>query len=114
LALAIILALVYLFSSPIWLRKVGFFGCGIMVVCFVLANVFAWQQKQIVDNRDGAIIIESAVPVKSTPAQNGTDLFILHEGTKVNITDDSMKDWREIRVADGKEGWLPTKDLEVI
>ena len=52
--------------------------------------------------------------MKSTPAQNGTDLFILHEGTKVNITDDSMKDWREIRVADGKEGWLPTKDLEVI
>lgn len=114
LALAIILALVYLFSSPIWLRKVGFFGCGIMVVCFVLANVFAWQQKQIVDNRDGAIIIESAVPVKSTPAQNGTDLFILHEGTKVSVLDNSIGDWCEIRVPDGKQGWVEVTQIEII
>lgn len=114
LALAIILALLYLFSSPIWLRKVGFFGCGIMVCCFVLAIVFAWQQKHMLDHRDGAIIIESAVPVKSTPAQNGTDLFILHEGTKVSVLDNSIGDWCEIRVPDGKQGWVEMTQIEVI
>ena len=114
LIVAIILALAYLFSDRIWLRKVGFFTGLLFLVVFVLSNLFAYQQKQALVFRSGAIIIRSAVNVKSTPAHNGTDLFILHEGTKVTITDNTMKEWREIRVADGKEGWLPTKDLEVI
>lgn len=114
LVIAIILALAYLFSDRIWLRKVGFFGGFILLAVFVLSNLFAYQQQKALIHRSGAIIIRSAVNVKSTPANNGTDLFILHEGTKVTITDDSMKDWREIRVADGKEGWLPAKDIEVI
>ena len=114
LVIAIILALAYLFSDRIWLRKVGFFGGFILLAVFVLSNLFAYQQQKALVHRSGAIIIRSAVNVKSTPANNGTDLFILHEGTKVTITDDSMKDWREIRVADGKEGWLPAKDIEVI
>ena len=114
LVIAIILALAYLFSDLIWLRKVGFFAGLLFLVMFALSNLFAYQQKQAFIERSGAIIIRSAVNVKSTPASNGTDLFILHEGTKVTITDATMKEWREIRVADGKEGWLQTKDLEII
>ena len=68
----------------------------------------------MLESRSGAVIIQSAVPVKSTPAQGGTDLFILHEGTKVNITDDSMDNWKEIRVADGKEGWVQADQIEII
>jgi len=52
--------------------------------------------------------------VKSTPSANGTDLFILHEGTKVFITDDTMQDWREVRLPDGKVGWVETNQIEVI
>ena len=114
LVVALILALLYLFSDRIWLRKLGFFGGILLLLTFALSNLFAYQQKQALVHRTGAIIIHSAVNVKSTPAHNGTDLFILHEGTKVTITDDSMNDWKEIRVADGKEGWLQTKDIEKI
>ena len=114
LALTIILLLVYLFSEKIWLRKTGFFGGVALLVLFVVANIFAWQQKQELLHRKGAIIFAPAVTVKSTPAANGTDLFILHEGTKVDITDGSMKDWKEIRIADGKEGWIESKHIRVI
>ncbi|MDE6688742.1 MAG: tetratricopeptide repeat protein [Prevotella sp.] len=114
LALAIILALLYLFSGSVLLRKVGFFGGIVAVVAFLLFNVFAWQQSQLLKNRSGAIIIQSAVPVKSTPAHGGTDLFILHEGTKVNITDDSMDNWKEIKMADGKKGWVQANQIEII
>jgi SH3-like domain-containing protein len=58
--------------------------------------------------------MEPSVTVKSTPAKNGTDLFILHEGTKVSITDSSMRGWLEIRIADGKEGWVERNKLEEI
>ena len=114
LALVIVLSLVYLFSGQIWLRKVGFFGGITMLALFVLANVFASQQKQSLMHRKGAIVVSSSVTVKSTPAMNGTDLFILHEGTKVSIKDGSMKDWKEIRLADGKEGWIKSKEIEMI
>lgn len=113
-ALAIVLALAYLFSARIWVRKVGFFGGLAFIAVFILANLFAYQQRQELVNRTDAIIISSAVPVKSTPSKSGTDLFILHEGTKVEITDGTMRGWKEIRVADGKEGWIETSKIEII
>ena len=114
LALVIILLLIYLFSERIWLRKIGFFGGLVLLALFVLSNFFAWQQKQDLLFRKGAIIVSPSVTVKSTPAVNGTDLFILHEGTKVTITDGSMKVWTGIRIADGKEGWVESKMMEAI
>ncbi len=114
LGLLIVLALVYLFAERLVLRKIGFFGGLVMIVIFLLSNLFAWQQYKQLMARKGAIIVSSAAPVRSTPAKNGTDLFVLHEGTKVEITDDSMKDWKEIKVADGKEGWIETSLIEVI
>lgn len=114
LVAAIFLALAYLFANLVWLRKIGFFGGLFFVMIFLASNLFAWQQKKAFVFRSGAIIMRSAVNVKSTPSKNGTDLFILHEGTKVNITDATMRGWKKIRVADGKEGWLETKEIEII
>ena len=114
LALVIVLLLVYLFANRIWLRKVGFFSGLLMLAVFVFSNLFAWQQKQNLLFRKGAIVMAPSVVVKSTPAKNGTDLFILHEGTKVSITDGSMRGWLEIRIADGKEGWVERNKLAEI
>ena len=114
LAVAIFLALLYLFASPVWMRKAGFFGALAMLLLFVVANIFAYAQKQGFVRRSGAIIMAPAVTVKSTPAKQGTDLFILHEGTRVEITDGTMRQWKRIRLADGKEGWIETSQMEII
>ena len=114
LALGIVLVLIYLFANRIWLRKFGFFGGGFVVILFVLSTVFAYQQRALLMKHDGAIVVSSAVQIKSTPAKNGTDLFILHEGTKVTIVDGTMKNWKKVIVADGKEGWLETANIEII
>ena len=114
LALAIILALVYLFVDRVWMRKTGFFGALALLMIFLLANLFAWQQRDKLLHRDGAIVVAPTVSVKSTPAKNGTDLFTIHEGTRVTITDNTMKGWREIRLADGKRGWIAVETIEII
>ena len=114
LAIVIVLFLVYLFSARVWVQKLGFFGGIVLLLLFVLSHFFAWQQRQQLLYRQGAIVVTPSVAVKSSPAQNGTDLFILHEGTKVVIADSSMKNWREIRLADGKKGWIESKKIEVI
>ena len=85
------------------------------VVCFVLlANVFAFQQKNELLNRNNAIVLTPSVTVRSTPSESGTSLFILHEGRKVEIKDNSMRKWKEIRLEDGKVGWVPASSVEVI
>lgn len=114
LCLVIVFSLLYLFASRIVLRKVGFFSGMAFLLIFLVSNIFAYQQKKVLSERTGAIIMSPAVQVKSTPAKNGTDLFILHEGTKVEITDASLSGWTEIRLADGKEGWVETSQIEVI
>ena len=65
-------------------------------------------------NNKEAIILLPSVTAKSTPSENGTTLFILHEGHKVEIKDNSMKEWKEIKLEDGKVGWVPTQSLELI
>lgn len=114
LFVALMLALVYLFANALWMRKVGFFGGILFIFFFLVSNLFAWQQQRVLQYRTGAIIMKSSVPVKSTPSKGGTDLFILHEGTRVDITDDTMKGWREVRLADGKRGWVEVSQIEVI
>jgi uncharacterized protein YgiM (DUF1202 family) len=112
--LALCLALVYLFADKVWLRKIGFFGGILMIALFIVSNVFAFHQRRILDNRTSAIVIAPSVNVKTTPEAAAKDAFLIHEGTKVEITDDSMNDWKCIHLANGKEGWVSTKVLERI
>jgi SH3-like domain-containing protein len=51
--------------------------------------------------------------VKSAPNSTGNNLFILHEGSKVEILEEAGK-WRRIEISDGRQGWLESKDIEVI
>lgn len=104
----------YIFGNRLILKKVGFIAAVLFLVVCVCANIFAGGQKNKVIDRKSAIVMEPTITVKSTPNESGTDLFVLHEGTKVYIEDNSMKGWKEIRLEDGKEGWLPTTSIEVI
>ena len=111
IVMALLLVLLYLFGPQLMLRKIGFFGGLAFFVIFLLSNLFAFQQKQALDNRTGAIIISPSVNIKKTPAKNSADQFVLHEGTRVDIIDKGMTDWRCIRVGDGREGWIETKAI---
>lgn len=104
----------YLFSKRIVWKKVGFIAALFMLSICVLANVFASTQKTEIQKHESAIIMAPSVTVKSTPNEGGTDLFIIHEGRKVTIKDNTMKDWKEIQLEDGNAGWVPTSVIEVI
>lgn len=113
-ALTLVLLLVYFFSSVIAVRKIGFFGALVCLVFVVLTNALAASQRNLQLYRTGAIIMHPAITVKSTPSKSGTDLFILHEGTRVEILDNSMKEWVEVQIADGKKGWMERRQMEEI
>ena len=114
IVMALLLILVFLFAPQMWARKSGFYGAAVFLLLFAFANLFAFQQKHELETKQGAIVIAPIVNVKKTPAASGTDVFVIHEGTRVDITDRGMKQWRGIKLADGREGWLKTSQIEEI
>jgi SH3-like domain-containing protein len=57
--------------------------------------------------------MSGVVTVKSSPDKSGTDLFQLHEGTKVSLKS-TLGDWIEIRLGNGSIGWVKQECLEKI
>lgn len=106
--------IMYFFSADIIVRKIGFFGALLSLVVVLLTNALAYSQRRMQVERSGAIVMTPAVTVKSTPSKSGTDLFVLHEGTRVEILDNTMKEWVEVQIADGKVGWMEREQLEQI
>lgn len=104
----------FFFSKQIVWKKAGFITGIVFSIVVILTNVFAFQQKHEILNRNNAIVLTPSVTVRSTPSDSGTSLFILHEGRKVEIKDATMREWREIRLEDGKVGWVPASSVEVI
>lgn len=106
--------LLFLFSNKMGARKTGFVFAIILLLTTIFANIAAWHQHDKMTNRTRAIITQPSVTAKSTPDASGTDLFVIHEGRKVNITDDTMRGWKEIELEDGTMGWVPATVLEKI
>ena len=114
LILALALLMLYFFSATGWQRRVGFYGALLGLIFFVLSNIFAVQQRRQLSERSSAIITSSSASVKKNPKADAAASFVIHEGTKVQITDKSIRDWAAIRLSDGREGWLPLSQMEEI
>lgn len=114
LTLLIVFVLVLLFAVSIPLRKTAFVSALLMILIVVLSTLFAFQCNYERTHRTHAIVTSGATNVGSTPSQGGTTLFLLHQGTKVRIIDDSMQQWKEIELADGKRGWISARSIEKI
>ena len=103
----------FFFSKWIRLKKIGFFAGICFLLISLVANLFADSQQYKLLHRAAAIVFASTVTVKSSPDASGTDLFILHEGTKVTIKS-TLGEWSEIQLEDGNVGWMPSKEIEQI
>ena len=110
----LVLLLLFWASDSIFVRKCAFSSAVLLLLVCILSNVCAVQQRNFKQTHTSGIIISPAVTVKSTPADNGNDLFVLHEGSKVEILDSSLKEWCEVSIADGKVGWIPKKSFDLI
>ena len=113
-ALMLVCLLVFWASGSVNIRKLTFSSAVILLLFAILSNVCAMQQRNFKQTHTSGIITTPAVTVKSTPADNGNDLFVLHEGSKVEILDSSLKEWCEVSIADGKVGWIPKKTFDLI
>ena len=114
LAVTLACVLLFLLGRRVAARKTGFIAGIVALVLALLCVSFAFWQRADYRKADSAIITRAVTTVQSAPGRDSAkDLFVLHEGTKVKLLD-SVGSWRNIELADGRQGWLPETDLEVI
>ena len=114
LAAAVAMALLFLLGSTAGRRRVGFFvGIACLLFAFLGWDFAQWQRQEALA-QDRAIVMRPVSSVKSSPsAESAKDLFILHEGTRVKILD-NVGSYSNIELGDGRQGWIPSADIEVI
>jgi len=112
IVLALSLLLVLLIRIP-WIRSTAVFIAILALIFTVFSIIFAKKETfQYARNPEG-IIMGYVVNVKSTPTEKGSDLFVIHAGLKVGITD-QLNEWVEIRLPNGEKGWILASVIEEI
>lgn len=111
--LASFLFLMYHFSSSTR-KKLFYFNTTIFAFFIMLVSVFfAFNNYETIQKNRVAIIFSPKVEIKNAPTESSDEVFELHEGTKVIILDE-LDDWKKIKIADGKVGWIRDKELKEI
>jgi tetratricopeptide (TPR) repeat protein len=113
MVLTLAAAFIFLIARTPRTRRLAFWPGTLVLAIFALSLFFSIQSYRMYKKQDTAIIFTPTVTVKSSPSDSSVDLFVIHEGTKVRITD-RIDDWSEIRLANGNVGWIKTTTFRPI
>jgi tetratricopeptide (TPR) repeat protein len=103
----------YIYSSRYRIKVLGFWAAIFLLIISASSLAFTVRNKSLVYDSNKAVIFTPSVNGKSSPDISGTDLFVLHEGSKVTI-EDQVGEWFEIKLTDGNKGWVPSNSLTII
>lgn len=113
-ALMLAMILLFVLSPSVAGRRTGFFTGIVFLLIAIMSLSFSLWQKNDYMKSDKAIVMRPVSSVKSSPSSEASqDLFVLHEGTKVDILD-QVGSWSNVELADGRQGWIRTFDIENI
>jgi tetratricopeptide (TPR) repeat protein len=111
--LLLVMALVFLLSRVVWLKKASFWFGLLFLISSLSTYALANQKFNSFKKDHEAIVFTPTVTVKSSPTESSIDLFVIHEGTKVELLD-NVGDWYEIAIANGSVGWMKGGDIRKI
>lgn len=111
--ISLLIYLLFLFSGVALWRKLFFWSGTLLLIVSIVIAGFAIKSRSEIVNNHAAIITTPVATAKSSPDDASTDLFIIHEGTKVIISEE-LEEWSEIKLLDGSIGWVKSKDFEKI
>ena len=112
--ISLLMLLLFFFSNRPALRKSALAVVIISLFVTIFANIAASHIHAYMNDRSEAVVMREEAYLKSTPDNSGTELIKVHEGRKVKIVDDTMKEWKEVELEDGTVGWVPAVVIERI
>ena len=111
--LALISMTLFIISGSIIIRKISFWTGIFLLALMSVSLLFSFSSYREYSRQSSAIIFTPTITVKSSPNEGSVDLFVIHEGTKVVITD-LVEGWSEVRLANGNVGWVRTETFRHI
>lgn len=105
--------IIYFFAAAINLKKAAFYSAVILFLIGSTTVFMANRQVNYFDAHRQAIVFNSSVTAKSSPTAQAGNLFVVHDGTKVNVLEEN-NGWMKVRLANGNEGWVLAGDIRVI
>lgn len=111
--LTLAIAIYYLFAPTPEAKRNSFLSALTFFLFSLLGFFISFASENGLNNKNGAIVIETSAYIKSSPEEKSTNLFLLHEGTKVEILKES-EGWKQIRIANGNVGWVQESQVEMI
>ncbi len=111
IVLFVVLFILYYSARISSKKRLFFISSWLVFIIGVFGVVFAFNQYNTLKNERFAIVYSQEALVKSEPNLRSEEVFQLHEGTKVQITE-TINNWKKIKLSDGKIGWIPTDDLK--
>lgn len=86
-------------------------GTVVSSLLFILYLTVGISTYVTANSHNEGIIMETLVKVKAAPDQESKDMFELHEGVKVQVTD-ATQEYCKILLPDGKTGWLACAEIK--
>ena len=103
----------YYFSQITLWKRIFFIGMFVLVFLILISVLAAIFEKDHDVNERPAIIFAEVAEVKGEPKASSSDVFVLHEGTKVYIKE-TLDNWRKVELTDGSEGWMESSSLKEV
>lgn len=101
----------FLLSSTFRTKRLAFWFSVAAISVSAITFTFGTTMKSKLVNHNSAVISDRSVKVKASPSETGTELFIVHEGVTVQLTD-KLGDWVNVSLPDGNKGWV--KEASII
>lgn len=103
----------YYFSQITVSKRIFFFGMFVLVFLILISVLSAIFEKSHYENERPAIVFAEVVSVKNEPKSSGSDVVVLHEGTKVYVQE-KLDNWKKIQLTDGTKGWIESSAIKEV
>ncbi len=112
-ALGSLFFLFFYFSKQPRSKRTFFVTSLISFLFLIISLTITYNQFSYFKNNKVAIVFAEETEVRNAPSLNSEEVFTLHEGAKVIVLD-TIDDWKKIKIADGKIGWIITGDIQLL
>lgn len=109
----VLIFLIYYFTYSTFKKRLAFITSNLFLFLAAISVAIAFHNYNLNKKDKPAIIFAQETVIKSEPNNRSQELFRLHEGTKVQIID-TINQWKEIKLTDGKTGWIENEDIKAL
>lgn len=94
-------------------KRLSFILSVLSFLLLIISFAITYNQYSFEQNNKDAIVFAEETTIRNAPTLNSEDIFTLHEGTKVIVLDE-IDDWKKIKIADGKLGWIIADEIKLL